>query len=143
MAMKAVRLSLGPLLYYWPRDRVEVFYDEARSAAVDIVYIGEVVCGKRHELKLADWVAIGRTLAEAGKEVVLSTLALPESETDLRVLRRVIDNAEFAIEANDMSAVHLAAAAGMPFVIGPHINAYNPAAVHYLRACGAVRWVAP
>jgi collagenase-like PrtC family protease len=94
------------LLYYWPRARVEAFYDEALAAPIDIVYLGEVVCGKRHELKLSDWIGIGRRLAAAGREVVLSSLALPESETDLRVLRRLVENGEFAIEANDMGAVH-------------------------------------
>jgi len=141
--MSPVRLALGPLLYYWPRARVEAFYEEALAAPVDIVYLGEVVCGKRHELRLSDWIGIGRRLAAAGREVVLSSLALPESETDLRVLRRLVENGEFAIEANDMGAVHLAAQARVPFVIGPHVNAYNPATVAYLRRCGAMRWVAP
>ena len=141
--MSAPRLSLGPNPYYWPRARVEAFYDEAIASAVDIVYLGEVVCGKRHELVLDDWIAIGRRLAAAGKEVVLSGLALPESETDLRVLRRVVGNGEFTIEANDMGAVRLAAEARVPFVIGPHVNAYNPAALALLHGCGAVRWVAP
>lgn len=139
----SVRLALGPLLYYWPRATTEAFYDEIAATAVDIVYLGEVVCGKRHELKLADLVDVGRRLAAAGKEVVLSTLALPESETDLRALRRIVANGEFAIEANDMGAVRLAAAARVPFVIGPHVNAYHPATLDFLRRCGATRWVSP
>jgi len=141
--MKRTRIALGPNLYYWRRTEVEAFYDDAIGSPVDVVYLGEVVCGKRHELSLGDWVAIGRRLSAAGKEVVLSSLALPESETDLRLIRRLIDNGEFAIEANDMGAVRLAGEARVPFVIGPHINAYNPAALALLRRCGAIRWVAP
>ena len=141
--MKRVRLALGPNLYYWRRAEIDAFYDAAADAPVDIVYLGEVVCGKRHEVAFADWLAIGRRLAAAGKEVVLSTLALSESETDLRALRRIVGNGEFAIEANDMGAVRLAAEAGVRFVIGPHVNAYNPAALEVLRRCGAMRWVAP
>ena len=141
--MTRVRLSLGPLLYYWPRAAVEAFYDTACTSAVDVVYLGEVVCGKRHELGLRDFVSIGKKLAAAGKEVVLSTLALCESESDLRLLRRLVANGDFALEANDMGAVHLAARARVPFVIGPHVNAYNPATLDVLIAHGAVRWVAP
>ena len=141
--MTGVRLSLGPLLDYWPRAAVEAFYDEAAASPIDIVYLGEVVCGKRHELGLRDLIAIGKTLAAAGKEVVLSTLALCESESDLRLLRRVVDNGDFAIEANDMGAVHLAAQARVPFVIGPHVNAYNPPTLEVLLASGATRWVVP
>ena len=141
--MTRVRLSLGPLLYYWPRAVVEAFYDAACASAVDIVYLGEVVCGKRHEIALRDFVSIGKKLVAAGKEVVLSTLALCESESDLRLLRRLVANGDFALEANDMGAVHLAARARVPFVIGPHVNAYNPATLDVLIAHGAVRWVAP
>ena len=141
--MRRVRLALGPNLYYWRHAQIEAFYAAAIDAPVDVVYLGEVVCGKRHEVSLADWLAIGRRLAAAGKEVVLSTLALCESETDLRSLRRIVDNGEFAIEANDMGAVRLAAEARVRFVIGPHVNAYNPATLEVLRRCGAVRWVAP
>jgi collagenase-like PrtC family protease len=141
--MSGVRLSLGPNPYYWRRRDVEAFYDEAAASRVDIVYLGEVVCGKRHELAPGDWIDIGRRLARAGKQVVLSCLALPESETDLRSLRRLVANGEFAIEANDMGAVKLAADARVPFVIGPHVNAYNPPALGLLARCGAVRWVPP
>lgn len=141
--MKRTRLALGPNLYYWRRADVEAFYEAAVENPIDIVYLGEVVCGKRHELSLGDWVRVGHKLAAAGKEVVLSSLALPESETDLRLLRRLVANGEFAIEANDMGAVRLATEARVPFVIGPHINAYNPSALELLRQCGALRWVAP
>ncbi|HEX6136166.1 MAG TPA: U32 family peptidase, partial [Casimicrobiaceae bacterium] len=137
------RISLGPILYYWPRAKVDAFYDAACESPADIVYLGEVVCGKRHELGFDDWIGIGRRLAAAGKEVVLSCLALTESETDLRLLRRLVANGEFAIEANDMGAVGLAAQARVPFVIGPHVNAYNPAALEVLIGDGATRWVAP
>ena len=137
------RISLGPILYYWPRAVVDAFYDAVCASPVDIVYVGEVICGKRHEVGFADWMAIARRLAAAGKEVVLSCLALTESETDLRVLRRIVGNGEFAIEANDMGAVGVAAQARAPFVIGPHVNAYNPAALRVLIAQGATRWVAP
>jgi collagenase-like PrtC family protease len=141
--MTRVRLAIGPNPYYWPRAEVEAFYAAAAGSPADIVYLGEVVCGKRHELAFGDWLRLGHELAARGKEVVWSTLALPESETDLRALRRVVANGAFALEANDMGAVRLAAEAGVPFVIGPHINAYNPHALDLLRRWGAIRWVPP
>jgi collagenase-like PrtC family protease len=136
------RLSLGPLLYYWPREKVEDFYQRACGSEFDVVYLGEVVCSRRHELRLADWIAIGRMLREAGKEVVLSTQALLESESDLKTLRRIADNGEFAVEANDLGAVGLVAGKG-PFVAGPHLNIYNRESLEWINGLGAMRWVMP
>lgn len=138
-----MKLALGPLQYYWPQEQVREFYRTAATWPVDIVYLGEVVCSRRHELRFSDWLAIAESIAAAGKEAILSGLALPESESDLRLMRRLVANGTFPIEANDMSAVHLAAEAGVPFVIGPHVNVYNPATLSVLHECGAGRWVAP
>lgn len=138
-----MKLALGPLQYYWPRRRVFELYEAACTWPVDVVYLGEVVCSRRHELRPQDWLDLAGSLAATGKEAVLSSLTLLESEADLRVLRKLVGNDQFLVEANDMSAVHLAATARVPFVIGPHVNVYNTATLATLRACGATRWAAP
>ena len=136
------RLTLGPLLYYWPRDRVHEFYEQAADSPVDTVHLGEAVCGKRHEVRFEDWLAIGRKLADSGKEVVLSTCELIESEADLRVMRRVTGNGLFMVEANDLGAVNLLAGKE-DFVAGPYLNMYSRLSMDFYRRQGAVRWVAP
>lgn len=136
-----MRLALGPLLYYWPRERTLGFYAAVAAAPVDIVYLGEVVCSRRHELRLSDWLGIAEQLAAAGKQVVLSTQALLESESDLKTLRRIAANGRFLVEANDMGAVSLLA--GAPFVASPHLNVFNPRTLAFLATLGATRWVVP
>jgi collagenase-like PrtC family protease len=137
-----MKIALGPLLYYWPRDTVFNFYDRMAATKVDIVYLGETVCSRRHELRLADWLAIAARLREAGKEVVLSTQVLLESGSDVSVMHKIADNGEFAVEANDMGAVQRLAGK-VPFVAGPHLNLYNLPTLQWMASLGASRWVMP
>ncbi|HFC54057.1 MAG TPA: U32 family peptidase [Gammaproteobacteria bacterium] len=138
-----MKLAIGPILYFWSRDEVFEFYRSLERLPVDIVYLGETVCSKRRTLTLADWQLLAERLANAGKEVLLSTLTLLESESELRTMRRIVNNGSFAVEANDMAAVSVAAQAGVPFVAGPHLNSYNQATLELLAELGAMRWVAP
>lgn len=137
-----MKLSLGPVLYYWPKEKIQKFYEDIAAAPVDIVYLGETVCSRRHILRTADWLEMAKMLAAAGKKVVLSTLTLIESESDLKTLRRITENGEFMVEANDMGAVHKLEGKA-PFVGGPYLNVYNPQTLALLASLGAQRWVMP
>ncbi|HET9112996.1 MAG TPA: U32 family peptidase [Burkholderiales bacterium] len=116
------------------------FYAGIADSPVDIVYLGETVCSRRHLLRLQDWLDVAARLATAGKQVVLSTQVLIESESDLKNLRAIADNGHFMVEANDMGAVHLLAGK-VPFVGGPHLNIYNSHSLRLLAALGAERWI--
>jgi len=137
-----VKLALGPLLYYWPRADVLAFYEAVASTPVDIVYLGEVVCSRRHELRLSDWLDMATVLRDAGKQVVLSTQVLIESGSDVTVLHKIAANGQFMVEANDMGAVHCLEGK-VPFVAGPHLNIYNLPTLQYLADLGTKRWVMP
>jgi len=135
------RLSVGPISYYWPKDRVDAFYDQVAESPADIVYLGETICSKRNEVRWEDWLAIGERLAEAGKEVVLSTLALVEAESELIRLRGICGQDRFLVEANDLGAVNLMQ--GRPFVVGHSVNCYNDRTLAVLARQGMRRWVLP
>ncbi|MDW6091948.1 U32 family peptidase [Vibrio rhizosphaerae] len=138
-----MKYALGPLLYFWPKAELEQFYRQAQTSSADIIYLGETVCSKRRELKAHDWLAIAQDMAQTGKQVVLSTMALLESRSELTVMKKYIDNGDFIIEANDVSAVHLASEKRVPFVVGPAINCYNAHTLKYLLRQGMIRWCMP
>ena len=102
-----MRLSLGPLQYFWPRERVLAFYREAATWPLDVIYLGETVCSKRRELTTRDWIALAHELADDSREVVLSSMALLEAESELASLRRLVENGRCRVEANDLAAVQL------------------------------------
>ena len=136
-----MKIALGPLQYYWPRLNTLQFYESVREWPVDIVYLGETVCSRRHELRLPDWLEVADMLADAGKDVVLSTQVLLESGVELNTMRKVVDNTRYAVEANDMGAVRYLD--GRPFIAGPYLNVYSKPTLDVLAQAGATRWVMP
>jgi collagenase-like PrtC family protease len=136
------RISLGPLLYFWDRETIFEFYNKVAHSEVDIVYLGEIVCAKRRELNFDDWLTVATMLDKAGKEVVLSTLTLIEANSDLTQVKRICENGQFRVEANDYAAINLLENKSL-FVAGPHINTYNAGTLQQLAKCGAYRWVMP
>ena len=137
-----MKLALGPLLYYWPRDTVFSFYQAMAETPVDVVYLGEAVCSRRRELRQSDWIDIARMLRDAGKQPVLSTMTLLESTADVAAMHKIVRDEEFLVEANDMGAVHNLAGQ-RPFVAGPQLNLFNPDALAWMAGLGARRWVMP
>ena len=60
-----MKLSLGPMQYFWPRERTLAFYREAIEWPLDIVYLGETVCSKRRELRTVEWIGLAEDLPPA------------------------------------------------------------------------------
>ena len=137
-----LRLSLGPIQYHWSKEKMLDFYHMIESMPVDIVYLGEAVCSKRRSFRHEDWIEIAERLQAAGKEVVLSTLALVEAHSELGYIRKLCNNGKFKVEANDMSAVQMLAGK-TPFVGGASLNIYNPRSLKKLADLGLTRWVMP
>lgn len=138
-----MQYALGPVLWYWPTNTLEDFYQQAARSSADIIYLGEAVCSKRRATPYARWMALARDVASSGKQVVLSTLALLQSPSELKELQRYVENGEFLIEANDIGTVNMAAERHLPFVAGPTLNVYNADTLQLLVKEGMTRWCMP
>jgi len=138
-----MKYALGPVLWYWPTEKLEHFYQAAAASSAEIIYLGESVCSKRRATKFSAWLDIARQLNQSGKQVVLSTLALVQSPSELSEIKRYVDNGEFLIEANDLGTINLAAEQKLPFVAGHALNCYNAVTLNLLLKQGMTRWCMP
>jgi collagenase-like PrtC family protease len=136
------KLTLGPVLFHWPAEKLRDFYFRiAEEAPVDRVCLGEVVCSKRRPLFAPYREEVAQRLRHVGKEVVHATPALVMSAEDRRLIRDLAGQEGIFVEANDLSAVALLA--GHPHAIGPYINLYNEDTLAELERLGARRICLP
>ena len=73
---------------------------------------------------------VAQALLSAGKQVVVTTLALIEAESELATLARTVGEYGGLVEANDYAALDILD--GRAFVAGPHLNVYNSATLDLL-----------
>ena len=100
-----ISLTLGPLLFNWDAGRIRAFYAGiADNSKFDRVHVGEVVCGKRMPFSDEVWPEVIERLEAAGKEVVLSTLALPANERERKSVAALCEDTRL-IEINDITAL--------------------------------------
>jgi len=138
----SAKLSLGPVLFNWQAEAWRDFYFRiADEADVDTVFVGEAVCSKRTPFYAQHIPDVVERLQAAGKEVILSTLALIMSGREMNELRGTAQDAELMVEANDVSACALLA--GRTHAIGPYVNIYNEGTLKYFTDRGAVRVCLP
>lgn len=136
------KLTLGPIAYHWPPERRRDFYARiADEAAVDEVYLGEVICSKRAPFHEPDLPETIERLRRAGKTVILSTLA------EVMLVRERKATAELAsLEAPEIeinNAAGLFARGRRPHRIGPFMNAYNEATIAWMASQGATHVCLP
>jgi len=137
-----MKLTLGPVLYNWEPEVWRDFYFRiADEAPVDTVCVGEVVCSKRLPFFQDLVPEVVERLAAAGKEVVLSSLALITLERERKQMAALARDACLLVEANDVTG--LAHLMGRPHAIGPYVNVYNEATLAWLARNGARRVCLP
>nr|WP_170130533.1 U32 family peptidase [Afifella marina] len=130
-------LKLGPVLFNWPVEKWADFYARiADEAPVDRVCLGEVVCSKRLPFYNDVISEAVERLEAAGKEVVLSSLALITLPRERKAGAGLAKDEEHVIEVNDLTMLRYLEP-GRKIAVGPLVNVYNEGTLSWLAGRGA------
>lgn len=138
-----MKYSLGSVLYYWSKETLIQFYQNAINSSADIIYLGETVCSKRRQMQVADWLELAKEITLHGKQVVISSLSLLQNAAELRQIAKLVDNGEFLVEAHDFGVVNQLIEQKIPFMAGYGLNCYNAYTLRLLYRQGMIRWCLP
>lgn len=135
-------LTLGPILFHWPAQQKIDFYARiADEAAIDTVYLGEVICSKRSPFFDKHYAEVTERLERGGKTVVFASLAEVMLKRERNMMAGFCEGTDHMIEVNDTSGLfHLN---DRPHMIGPLMNVYNEDTMTYLASKGATRFCLP
>lgn len=136
-----MKLTVGPNQFFWDTPRWAGFYADLARAPVDRVVLGELVCSKRLPFYQDRIPEVIDVLLDAGKEVVLTSLALITLKRERRMTAD-LPAMGLEVEVNDLTALaHLPK--GATFSVGPLVNVYNEGTLAWLAARGARRVCLP
>lgn len=65
-----MKYSLGPVLYYWSKETLEDFYQQAPPVMLTLSILASVVRNLNAAKRLGDWLDMAKSLAGSGKQVV-------------------------------------------------------------------------
>lgn len=136
------KLTLGPIAYHWSADRRRDFYARiADEAPVDEVYLGEVICSKRAPFFEGEIPATVERLEHGGKRVILSSLAEVMLKRERKATADLAELDAPEIEINNAAGLHCRGT--RPHRVGPFMNAYNEATIHWMASQGATHICLP
>lgn len=136
-----MQLTVGPNQFFWAADAWAGFYRQIANAPVDRVVLGEQVCSKRlpfFQKHIPDAIEV---LQDAGKSVVLTSLALITLKRERKAAVGLIE-AGIEIEVNDLTMLAYLEP-DVPFSVGPLVNVYNEGTLHWLADKGATQICLP
>ncbi|WP_073252884.1 ubiquinone anaerobic biosynthesis protein UbiV [Shimia gijangensis] len=136
-----MQLTVGPNQFFWKAEDWSALYDDLANAPVSRVVLGELVCSKRLPFYQDAILPAIETLMAAGKEVVLTSLALVTLKRELKATAALAEIG-VEVEINDLTALaHLPE--GAKFSVGPLVNVYNEGTLGWLAKRGATRICLP
>ncbi|WP_127114326.1 ubiquinone anaerobic biosynthesis protein UbiV [Shimia sediminis] len=136
-----MELTVGPNQFFWKAEEWGALYQDLATAPVERLVLGELVCSKRLPFYQNAILPALETLVDAGKEVLLTSLALVTLKRERKMTAELAE-AGVEVEINDLTALaHLPE--GARFAVGPLVNVYNEGTLAWLATKGAKRVCLP
>lgn len=135
MTLSDMQLTVGPNQFFWSAEDWSALYDDLAAAPVSRVVLGELVCSKRLPFYQDAIVPAIETLIAAGKDVVLTSLALVTLKRELKATAALAEMG-VEVEINDLTALAYLPE-GSKFGVGPLVNVYNEGTLGWLAKRGA------
>ncbi|KUJ86220.1 protease [Ruegeria marisrubri] len=136
-----MELTVGANQFFWKPEPWSALYDQLAQAPVDRVVLGELVCSKRLPFYQDRIPAAITTLQKAGKQPVLTSLALVTLKRERKMTAELAEMG-VEVEINDLTALALLPE-GAKFSVGPLVNVYNESTLSWLAGMGATRVCLP
>lgn len=136
-----MELTVGPNQFFWKPDAWAGLYQALAAAPVDRVVLGELVCSKRLPFYQDRIPAAIESLQQAGKQVLLTSLALVTLKRERKLTAELADMG-LELEVNDLTALAVVPD-GSRFSVGPLVNVYNEGTLAWLAARGCTRVCLP
>lgn len=136
-----MELTVGPNQFFWSAERWSALYSDLCAAPVERVVLGELVCSKRLPFYQDEIPQAISGLLEAGKEVLLTSLALVTLKRERKMTNELAEMGVM-VEVNDLTAL-AALPKGADFAVGPLVNVYNEGTLNWLADRGAKRICLP
>ncbi|WP_299938967.1 U32 family peptidase [uncultured Pelagimonas sp.] len=136
-----MELTVGPNQFFWSAGDWSSLYQGLAATPVDRVVLGELVCSKRLPFYQKDIPEAISPLVDAGKEVILTSLALVTLKRE-RKMTDELSEMGVMVEVNDLTAL-ASLPAETAFAVGPLVNVYNEGTLRWLASRGAKRVCLP
>ncbi|TMV06334.1 U32 family peptidase [Ruegeria sediminis] len=136
-----MELTVGANQFFWTPEAWSSLYEDLAHTPVDRVVLGELVCSKRLPFYQDRIPAAVTTLLEAGKQPILTSLALVTLKRERKMTAELAEMG-IEVEINDLTAL-ATLPEGARFSVGPLVNVYNESTLAWLAGRGATRVCLP
>ena len=135
-----MQLIIDSVPFNWSKEATLAFYADAIHLPADTFVIGDTLCASNSALDWQEWRTIGKRLAEAGKQVIYSSMAFHKSHMNVTQLHKYVTakDTKLEIASNFMLLMRRDNHVQTPFCTSRHLDVSNNYRAQQLLNTGAM-----